>query len=93
MRKELQTVPVQVRIGSVPAALADEIVAAGHGLSLKGRAVLPARSCLERLLAHDRFELDPQTMVPILRAAARLDAERAAAAQTANSADDGEKEL
>ena len=87
MRKDLDTVPVQIRIGNVPAALADEIVAAGEGLSLKGKAILPALSCLERILAHSQFEVDPRTIATILRAAARVDAERAAAAQTANSAD------
>ena len=96
MRKTLSSIPLQVPIGRVPAALADEIVAAGAGISLKGRAILLlSLSGLEQLLSE--LNADPETAGLILRAvkileATRADTERAAASSAHDATPDGESE-
>ena len=40
MRQNLAIVPVYLQIGRVSASVADLVVAAGHGHSLKGKALL-----------------------------------------------------
>lgn len=86
MRKNLPTVPIQISLGRVSAAVADEVVKCGDGLSLKGRAILMLDpSGLERIL----HELDakPEVIATILRAARLLGLREAAAAASAERAD------
>lgn len=83
MRKNIESAPIQVSIGRIPAGLADRIVAAGEGMSLKGKAVLMQSSAaLERLLAD--LEVNPATADLILRAARLIEARKAAAPPASN---------
>lgn len=73
MRKNLPDVPVQITIGRIPSGLADEIVDAGEGLSLKGRAVLLRSAVgLEQLLAS--LDVNPAAAELIVRATRLLEA-------------------
>lgn len=99
MRKNLERISLQVPIGNITPSAADDIVANGDGISLKGRAVLLLSTTgLERLLQN--LAVNPETAALIVRMAklleskkpadARVEADRAAA-PTAN-ADLGQSE-
>jgi hypothetical protein len=81
MRKNLSEVPVQITVGRVPAALADEFVTNDEALSIKGKAVLMMSAAgLERLLPH--LNVNPAIAELILRAARLIEAQKAAAPPT-----------
>lgn len=87
MRKNLEYVSLQISLGRIPAAVADEIVDAGDGLSLKGKAVLLRSAAgLEKLLS--TLEVNPHTAAIIVHAAKLVEAEKAAA----SAADDDRAE-
>ncbi len=78
MRKNLERVPVYAPIGDITANQADSMVAAGRGHSLRGKALMLFDTAhLEQLLSD--LDIPSETMAIILRAAARVDSERAAA--------------
>lgn len=79
MRKNLPNVPLQVSLGRIPAALADEIASAGDGLSLKGRALLLlSADGLEKVLSE--LDINPDMAALIVRTARLLEAQKAAKA-------------
>lgn len=79
MKKHLTEVPLYVPVGTVESGAADDAVTNGRAHSLRGRALLlfsPAH--LAEILS--QTNLDPRTVALVLRAAARVESEKAAAA-------------
>jgi hypothetical protein len=90
MRKHLKTVPVYIPVGDVPVDSADQAVAEDRAQSLRGKALLLLNgAALERLLCD--LDVDQEIVAMILRAAARVEAEKAArsAAQESATQDSG----
>ena len=79
MRKHLKDVPVYVSVGHLAVSTADHMVGTGHAHSLRGRALLLLdNSALE--IALTEMDADPEIIQMILRAALRVDSEKAAKA-------------
>lgn len=77
MRKHFKVVPLYVRVGNIDSAPAEKAVAEGHAHSLRGRALLLFdQAHLAQILA--KTDLDPKTIALVLRASARVEAERLA---------------
>lgn len=77
MKRHLKRVPVYLQIGNIETAPADKAVTDGHAQSLRGRALLLFdRPHLIEILS--KTNLDPETVALVLRAAARVEAERLA---------------
>jgi hypothetical protein len=78
VKKNLNHVRLQVALGNVPSQVAAEAVIRGDGLSIKGKAILMlSPSGLEKILAE--LDADPVIAAIIVRAAARVVSEKAAA--------------